>query len=151
MKRSTRNKIFAGFIILTFALSSLAYVFTIFTGGGLPQQQEFKPLQSLVVEGHLDQRVESAYVQGRFTSLRFYYSDDSLISFVDQLPYVTRTNTDQQQLIVQKIPANETYASIVTLNGNEEVRNVTRENLIVALCRSLTVKPLECVTLNLTR
>lgn len=151
MKQSTKKKLFAVFIIFTFGMSSLAFVATIFTGGGLPQQEEFKPLESFVVDGPLDSRIESTYVRAGFTSLRFYHDNDAFLGFVEQLPYVTRTNTEQQQLIVQKIPANETYIEIITVNAVEELRNVTRENILVSLCRLLTVTPLECVALNLTR
>jgi len=151
MKQSTKKKLFAVFIIFIFGMSSLAFVATIFTGGGLPQQQEFKPLESFVVEGPLDARTENRYVQSGFTSLRFYYDNDAFLGFVEQLPAMTATNTGQQQLIVQKILANETYIEIITVNAAEDVRNVTQENILAALCRLLTVTPLECVALNLTR
>ena len=150
MRQDTKKKLFAVFIIVTFAMSSLAFVATIFTGGGLPPQQEFKPLESFVVEGPLNPQIEDKYVRAGFTSLKFYYNDDSLLSFVEQLPYLSRTNADQQQLIVQKIPGNETYISIVALNGAEEVRSVSKETIMEAVCRLLTVTPLECVALNAT-
>ncbi len=149
MKNSTKKKIFAGFIILTFAMSSLAYVSTIFTGS---PEESFRPLNSFVVEGRLAQETENRYVQAGFTSLRYYYSANynPLAGFADLLPYNTRTNTDQQQLIVQKIPANETYVSIITANAIENIDNVTQQNVMDALCRLLTVTPLECVALNVT-
>lgn len=150
MRAPTKKKLFAGFIILTFVMSSIAFVSSIFTGGGLPQQQEFKPLESFVVESKIDTKIENVYLQGGFTSLRFYYSNDKLLSFVEQLPYITRTNTDQQQLIVQKIPANETYVEIVNANADEEIRNVSKENIVTSLCRLLTVTPLECITRNVS-
>lgn len=148
MKNDTKKKLFAVFIAFIFLMSSIAFVTTLFTGGGIAQQQEFKPLESFVVEGPLDQRTESTYVQGGFTSLKFYYSNDALLGFVEQLPGITATNTGQQQMIVQKIPANETYMSIVSLTASEEIRNLTKPNIVETLCRVLTVKPLECIKLN---
>lgn len=150
MKADTKKKLFAIFIILSFALSSVAFVFNLFGGGGLPQEQQFKPLDSFLINGRLDSRTETAYVQAGFTSMRYYYDSDALLYFIDQLPQMTSTNTGQVQLIVQKIPANETYAEIVTLNDAEEVRDVTGQNIVAALCRLLSEKPLECIQLNVS-
>lgn len=150
VKRDTKKKLFAGFIIFTFALSSLAFIATFLTGGGLPQQQEFRPLQSFIVEGPINPQTESRYVQAGFTSMRFYYNSGELLSFVEQLPQTTKTNTGQQQLIVQKIPDNETRVLLIALNGEEEITDVTRDNIVGALCRVLTVTPLECA-FNATR
>ncbi len=148
MRHSTKKKLFAVFIILTFALSSLAYVGSVFTGG--PQQQATIP-DSFVIEGKLNSETESSLVQRGFTSLRYYYdSSNPLAGFVDLLPYNTRTNTDQQQLIVQKIPANKTSVSIITANDAEDIGNATAQNVMQALCRLLTITPLECVALNAT-
>lgn len=151
MRQDTKKKIFAGFIIFTFVMSSLAFVITIFTGGGLPHQPEIKQLDSFVVDGQIDSRLEDQYVRSGFTSFKFYYDNPAFLGFVEQLPVMTATNTGQQQLIVQKIPANETYISISALNGYEEIRNLTTVDILAALCRLLTVPPLECATLNFTR
>ncbi len=148
MRQPTKQKLIVVFIVLTFGMSTLAYIITSFTGG-VPAQTEFKPLENFVVDGAINDVTENAYVQAGFTSMRFYYNTDALLSFIEQLPYMTRTNTDQQQLIVQKIPANETYVSIITANDAEEIRNVSRERIFTKLCEILTVTPLDCIALNI--
>ncbi len=139
MKKTTKQKIMVAFIILTFSFSSLAFFFQ-----PADETGKINTLESFVVEGRLDERTESVYVQNGFTSMKFFYSDSALLEYVSQLPEITSTNLGQMQLIAQKIPDNETYATITSNSGSEEIRNVTREALLSSLCRLLTITPLEC-------
>lgn len=133
------------FIIFTFSFSSLAFFFT-----SSAPAEEFKPLENFVIDGELDAKTESVYVQNGFTSLKFFYNDTDLIDYVNQLPELTMTNTNQVQLIVQKIPDTETFVSIKNYNNQEELRNITRSGIFLSLCRLLTITPVECGLLNRT-
>lgn len=133
------------FIIFTFSFSSLAFFFT----SSVPVE-EFRPLENFVIDGELDAKTESVYVQNGFTSLKFFYNDTNLIDYVNQLPELTMTNTNQVQLIVQKIPGKETFLVINNRNNQEELRNITRSSIFLSLCRLLTITPVECGLLNRT-
>lgn len=145
MKKSTQHKLMAGFIIFSFSFSSLAFFFT-----SSAQPEEFKPLENFVIDGELDARTESVYVQNGFTSLKFFYNETDLADYIDQMPEITRTNTGQIQLIVQKIPSKETFLVINNRNNQEELRNVTKSGIFSSLCRLLTIIPVECGLFNRT-
>ncbi|MBI2075639.1 MAG: hypothetical protein HYT72_00130 [Candidatus Aenigmarchaeota archaeon] len=145
MRKSTQQKIMVAFIIFTFSFSSLAFFFT----SSVPVE-EFRPLENFVIDGELDAKTESVYVQNGFTSLKFFYNDTNLIDYVNQLPELTMTNTNQVQLIVQKIPGKETFLVINNRNNQEELRNITRSSIFLSLCRLLTITPVECGLLNRT-
>ena len=133
------------FIIFTFSFSSLAFFFT-----SSAPVEESRPLENFVIDGELDAKTESVYVQNGFTSLKFFYNDTNLIDYVNQLPELTMTNTNQVQLIVQKIPDKETFVSINNYNNQEELRNITRSGIFSSLCRLLTITPVECGLFNRT-
>ncbi len=131
-------------IVLTFGLSSIAYVITSFTG----QQPEIKAktLDNFVVDGELDSNTEYEYYTNGYTFVKFYYINLSeVIPLVDQLPDLFKTTNDQIQLIVEKIQSNETYIKIMSLNGEDMLYNITEEELQKSLCNILLSAPLECV------
>ena len=133
-------------IIFIFALSSIAFVFS----GFAPQQtnEQLKPLDSFVVEGEIDLRLEAAYIQGGFTFLKYFYgadADPQISSFIEQAPESFKTPSGQIQIIVIKIRSSDTLARIVNANGDVEVRDLTTDKIFDALCSTLTVPPTECV------
>ncbi len=154
MKRSTKKMIFVIFILITFIMSSIAFV-VINLGGGLGNQQqaEIKPLETFIVEGDIDPRLEQAYLQGGFTFLKYYRSEknEDVDRYLDTLPDLTITTSNQKQLFVQKINSSDTKMIIRGPYGETLLTtgNITRNSIFETLCRTLLVTPIECV-LNVT-
>lgn len=150
MKKSTKQLIIVLFIILMFGMSTIAFVVTGIVGNTQQQQQQFRPLESTVVEGDLDPVYESTYIQKGFTWLKFYYTeaDAAFLSFIDSLPSAYTTNNGQTQLIVQKINSaygsNSNYIIVSSQQGVEELTENDESEIVQALCRLLTVVPAEC-------
>lgn len=144
MKKSTKKTLMALGIIFIFGMSSIAFVFSGFT----QQQEQLKPLDSFVVDGEIDQPLESAYIQNGVTFLKFYYNgsvDSRIASFVDQAPELFTTSAGQLQLIVLKIESPSTYARILNVNGAVDLAEITVDGLYDSLCTALLAPPPECV------
>lgn len=132
-------------IILTFAFSSIAFIVTSITGS--VTQQEFKPLASPVVDGEVDPYTESVYIQNGYTFLKFYYTN-SVPQYINELPSAMTNANGETQLIVVRMQSTENFAAISNLNGAMEVKNITQETIVDALCKSLMVTPVECTFIN---
>ena len=146
MRKSTKKTIMALSIVLIFGLSSVAFVVTSLSGFSGTQQEEVKPLEKFVVDGELNPIIEYDYYQKGFTFLKFYYTDSQYISsYVDKLPELFTTNSDQIQLIVEKIPSNETYIDIINFNNEDRIYNITDEKITDSLCNILISVPLSCL------
>jgi len=140
MKKVTKQRIGVLLVAFIFFMSSIAYVITT----AIQPEEKPKELEKVVIEGELDPEIENEYLGRGFTSMKFYYSDSDLISYVEQLPDYLRTSRNQIQLIVQKISSNETFVEIAGPYGEEELRNVTQDSIFNALCSVLLVTPVEC-------
>ncbi len=154
MKKSTKKTIMALSIIVIFGMSSAAFVASSF-GGNLDQQSELKPLDRYVVDGPIDIRLENTYIQGGVTFLKIYKNDqieNSVIYFADQAPETFLTPSGQVQLIVLKINSTENYASIVNINGETRIDDISQDSIFDALCTYLLAPPTECAirSLNLS-
>ena len=149
MRKETQQKIMVAFIVGTFVLSSIAFVTTgLFAGSDSQQNEEFKPLDTFVVEGELDSSMEYEYLRRGYTTLKFY--SGSPPAFIDQLPDATRTGSGQVQLIVQKIISNEVYAIILGPYGEKKLDSLDENGIFAGLCGSLLVTPIECGLANPT-
>jgi len=153
MKKSTQKTLMAISIILIFALSSIAFVFSGFQSG--QSTNNLKPLENFVVDGEINQNLENTYVKNGFTFLKFYYNestDSNILNMINNVPESFSTPSGQQQVIVIKIISQETYAKILNINGENEVFNITTDKIFDALCENLIVIPTECAinALNLT-
>jgi hypothetical protein len=151
VKKQTKKTIMSLAIIITFALSSIAFVFSGFLS---PQQQtdQMKPLTSFVVNGDINPQLEQRYLSAGYTFLKFYYNstiDPSLVAFVEQAPDTFKTNDGQIQLIVQKYEANENYASIFNINGQNDYYNITHDEVFQGICTQLLATSYECALINL--
>ena len=141
MKKITKQRIGVLMVASIFFMSTIAYVITSTIN---PPEEQAEELKEFVIEGELDPETENEYLRIGFTSMKFYYSNEDLIFYIDNLPNYLRTNKNQIQLIVQKIPSNETFTIITGPYGEEELRNVTQDSIFNALCRILSVTPVEC-------
>lgn len=154
MRKSTQKTLMALSIIFIFGLSSAAFVISGF-GGNFGDQDNIKPLDTFMVEGEIDPRLEDAYIRGGFTFLKFYYNestDRNVISFIEEAPNFFTTPSGQKQLIVIKINSADNYAKIININGENNVNNLTIDGLFDALCGQLVAPPTECTIdlLNIT-
>ena len=143
MRKLTKQRLIVFIIILIFGASPLAYVITS-VSNPVQQEEEFTLPEAFVIDYELNNSIE--YIIRGYTILNFYYSDqaDPLFSYVDQLPDMFMTDNNLKQLIVSKLPANSTYVYISGYFGEEEVTNLTEENIFDSLCRNLLAPPLEC-------
>ena len=110
-----------------------------------------KELSSFVIDGELDTLTESEYYRKGFTIMKFYYSDNSLVDEVSQLPEMSRMPDGSYQLIVEKIPDSDTYARIAGPYGEEEIRNVSSQTILESLCNTLYYPPIECALASLPK
>ena len=140
MKKITKQRIGVLIVASIFLMSTIAYVFT----SSINPPEESEALEEFVIEGELDPAIENEYLRVGFTIMKVYNPDSGIISYVDSLPNYLRTNDNQIQLIVEKIPGNETYAVVTGPYGEEEITNLTRGNIFDALCNILLITPLEC-------
>jgi len=150
MKVENKKRLFAIFIILTFALSTIAFVIVGITGRSNffgNQQQQFKPLEGYVIDGDIDATTEANYVNRGYTFLKFYYNETPP-AFIDLLPESLLAE-NQPQLFVIKIKDQRNYARIINFNTYKEITNLTEDNVIDELCNSLIVIPLECGLRNI--
>jgi hypothetical protein len=150
MNKQTKKTLMSLSIILVFALSSIAFVFSGF--GHNQQQQQLTPLTSFVVAGDIDPRLEEAYINAGYTFLKLYHGsslDQSVIIFAEQAPSVFTTPTGQTQLVVQKLASPVDYATIVNGNGAEDYYNLTADVLLSGLCTHLIAASPECAVLGL--
>ena len=147
MKKSRQETLMALGIIFIFALSSIAFVFSSF-GGQQQDNANIKPLDKYVIDGEIDPHVEAAYIQGGFTFLKLHYNsttNSDIISFVEQAPPTFTTPSGQVQIISQKISSTTSYITIVNINGEQNIFNVTTDKILETLCITLVVQPTECV------
>ncbi len=152
MKKSTQKMLMAISIVFIFGLSSIAFVFS---GFGGEQQNELKPLDTFIVEGEIDPRLEDAYIRGGFTFLKLFYNDTIdkyIISFAEQTPNTFTTPVGQTQIIVLKINSPTNYVKLLNLNGENDIFNLTADDIFNALCLQLLAPPTECVlsAINIT-
>lgn len=148
MRKSTKQKIAVLTIIILFGMSSIAYIITgLF--GTREDAQKPKALDSFVVDSELDSITESDYYRKGFTIMKFYYSEDSLINYVGQLPEMTRAPDGAYQLIVEKIPADSTYVKLAGPYSDEEIKNVSSQAIQDSLCSILYYPPIECALINM--
>ena len=135
-------------IIIIFSMSSVAYVITSFTQ---PYQGNDDSIDSFVIDGELSPEQEQLALQNRFTIVKYYYSSPELMSFIEKIPDNFKTNVNQVQAIVEKIPTNGTsYVYIVGPFNDVEIEELTQDNIYNALCDTLASPPLECGLRNLT-
>lgn len=142
MNRATKKRLMALIIVLTFGLSSVAFVVSGITGS-LINTQQFKPLEGYVLEGEINPYVESQYIQNGYTFLKYYYTSE-VPEYINAMPTSFPTNDGQIQLIVVKIKSSEDFVTISSINGAKEIKNITQETIINDLCNSLLVTPVEC-------
>ena len=135
------------FIILTFGLSSIAFVVVNFTGN--KQDEQLKPLASYVVSGRVDERLENAYLRAGFTIVRHYYTQAPDL-YVKQLPQLFQTNSGQTQIIVEEIQGSEDKLEIVNTNTLETLTDLSQPAIFAKLCDTLLFTPVECGLANLT-
>lgn len=134
-------------IIIIFSMSSVAYVITSFSQ---PVTNE-KTIDSYVIEGELDPDLELLALQNRFTLVKYYYSSNELMSYIENIPDNFKTNVGQIQAIVEKIPTNGTsYIYMIGPYNDIEIEELTEDNIYNALCDILASPPLECGLRNLT-
>ncbi len=153
MKKSTKNLVFFIFVLVIFLGSSIAFVATGIYGNN-PQQETLEPLKSFVINGEIDQRLETAYLQNGYTFLKYFYyqqEDPIFEGYLDSLPDTTKTNFDQKQLFVQKISSDDNRIIIRGPGGETLITgaNMTQMNIFQTLCNTLAVTPPECA-LNIT-
>jgi hypothetical protein len=147
MKKSTKKALTSIVIILIFGMSSIAFVMS---GLGGQQQQQFKPLESNVVDKKIDTNTENVYLQNHYTFLRFYYTEkNALFEYTATLPDTMTLPSGQAQLIVNRLEGNETKAEVVNINGNYEVTDISETGLFDALCQNIMYTPTECLLKNL--
>lgn len=132
------------FIIITFSLSSIAYVVSYY-GNTTEQTTE---ITDYIIKGEASQQAEYSKLSQGYTIMKFYYADESWLSYIETLPDVTASPS--KQLIVEEIVANETYARIMSPINDETIYNITEAVLFDALCRSLYVSPIDCFEANMT-
>lgn len=148
MKKHTKQRLMAVFVLVVLSMSSIAYVFYNLTGQTEPQ---LKPLTSYVVQGEIDPQLESFYIQNGWTFLKIY-SNWTLLSdiesFANQAPATFTTSNGQTQLIVQKIDGSG-YAVISNFNGENTLYNLTIDELYLGLCNNLMALPAECALIGL--
>lgn len=143
-----KKRLFALFIIGTFLLSTIAFVFVGIGGRGQQQeQQKVKPLESYILEGDIDSATEAEYVSRGYTFLK-YYHNETVPLFLDGLPSAMMAGNDMQ-LFVVKIRDTMNYARIVNAQNDVDLKNLTEENIINELCTRLIMTPLECSLRNI--
>lgn len=151
MKKSTKKTLMALGIIFVFGLSTIAFVFLGFGGSPSASNQQFKPLDSYIIDEPIGPNIENVYIQSQYTFLRFYYKDkDALYEYAAQLPDIMALPNGQVQLIVNRLEANETKAEILNLGGNIEITDLTSNGIFDALCQNLLYTPTDCLLLNIT-
>lgn len=145
MKPEDKKKWFALFILITFGLSTIAFVITGLTGSSnffSQQQEQFKPLDKYVLDEDVDPTTENEYLKRGYTLLKFYYADTAPL-YLEALPESLLADS-QIQLVVVRIKDENNYARIINFQNNKEITNLTEENMINELCSSLIVTPIEC-------
>lgn len=141
MRREAKKRIMAFAIVLTFTLSSIAFVVTGLTGSAA--EREFKPLQGYVFDGEIDPYTESVYVQNGFTFLKYYYVSQAP-DYLNDMPDSFSTSAGQVQMFVVRIKGAEDYATVSNINGLKDIRNISLQNIAEELCDALVVLPPEC-------
>lgn len=139
-----RKRLFALFILVTFLLSTIAFVVVGITGSNFfaQQQQQAKQLDSYILDEDVDAVTELDYLKRGFTFLKYHYSD-SPPPYLDSLPTAMPAGNDVQ-LFVVKVRDTESYARIINAQNDFVVENVTQENVVMELCLRLLVTPIEC-------
>ena len=145
MRKSTKKTIMSLVIILLFAMSTIAYVL-VYVSKSNQQEDEIQVLDSFVIDYELNYRTEVDYIMRGYTIFKFYYLDqtDPIISYVQQLPNIFKSSSNQPQIIVEKLPSNDTYANIINYYINEDLANLTEDNIFDYLCDNVLSPPLEC-------
>lgn len=155
MKKETQRTLMSAAIIITFALSSIAFVFGgFFNGGGqVTAKTQSKQLDSYVLTGEVDPQTMQSYVDAGYTFMKLYYNssiDQKIIVFAEQAPATFTTPTGQNQLYVQKIEGPTNYVTLVNANGSDDYYNLTQDEIFNALCTRLMAASPECAIQNLT-
>jgi hypothetical protein len=154
MKKSTKKFAISLFIILTFGLSSIAYVVTSFVNPSTQENPSAKQLSSYIVDNDVDPLTESTYVQNGFTWVKYYYEnlDQKYLDFLQGLQETFSTPSGQKQIVIQKINSkylNETSYVIITSPAGQESFSPDRNSAVSSFCRLLTITPIECTFRNI--
>lgn len=149
MKKSTKNMLVVIFLIITFGMSSIAFIITGISSN-LPQP---KQLEDFVVAGDLNAELESRYFSNGYTFVKFYYANN-YSDYINQIPEAFKTNYGQKQVIVQKYPHytgnSSTFIKISNLNGEKEITNPDDKQIFDSLCDIVLSSPIDCGFRNST-
>ena len=148
MKKDTKKRLGAFLVILLFGMSSLAYVVVGIYGkssnsNSNNNDQLQKDLQDYIVEYEIDPAVRQQIISGGFTIVTYYYTEQKID--VESFPKKYALNTGQPQIFVEKIKSNKDSLTIFSSQNTETLDNLTDENILNVLCRTLVVTPLDCV------
>ena len=145
MKKDTKKRLGAFIIILLFGMSSLAYIIVGIGGQGSTNNNDQlqKDLQDYIVEYEIDPDVRQQIISTGFTLVTYYYTEPEVD--VDSFPQKYALNTGQPQIFVEKIKSDKHSITISSSQNTETIDNLTDENIFNALCRTLSVTPLDCV------
>jgi hypothetical protein len=150
MKEDNKKKAMGAFIVITFGLSSFAFIFTGFGGGGAIQNEGTEPLTSFVVNEKLSRDTEVLYINNGYTIMQYFYTENSDDIFIDSLPDTMTTLDGQRQLIIEKISSTDTRVVIESAVDRVVINEVDQLSIFNGLCQTLVVRPSTCLLQNLT-
>ena len=131
------------FILLIFGMSTLAFVFLSIVGQtAIPQEET---IESPVVEKELSPYLESLYIQGGVTFLKYYYTEkDEIYGYVGTLPGTLTAIDGSTQIVVERIQDSSRRLTIQSLYDNQDMDTLTTKEIFLALCNHLVSTPPEC-------
>ena len=131
------------FILLIFGMSTLAFVFLSIVGQtAIPQEET---IESPVVEKELSPYLESLYIQGGVTFLKYYYTEkDEIYGYVGTLPGTLTAIDGSTQIVVERIQDSSRRLTIQSLYDNQDIDILTTKEIFLALCNHLVSTPPEC-------
>jgi len=98
-----------------------------------------------VVEKELSPYLESLYIQGGVTFLKYYYTEkDEIYGYVGTLPGTLTAIDGSTQIVVERIQDSSRRLTIQSLYDNQDIDILTTKEIFLALCNHLVSTPPEC-------
>lgn len=142
-KQQSRNTMISLAIIIIMAISTLSYaVLNVFEN----QEKAQTTISEFIIKQNISEDLKIQYMRQGMTFLEVHYGYGTDIKSIEDLPNQFKTPYNEVQLVIIEITDyGNSFATIESLEGYEEVNSTDLNQIGKALCKVLLYPPVECI------